>query len=360
VDWNNSSGFGKDGKAPLVLIYTAAGNPTTQCLAYSHDGRNFVKYSGNPVVKQITDGNRDPKVFWHEPTKRWVMTLYVELNKIHTIHFFTSTNLKDWTLESKVDGFFECPDFFELPVDGDPNNKKWVLTAASSEYMIGRFDGKTFTPETKKILGHRGKGFYAPQTFSDIPSRDGRRIQIGWFQTPTRGMTFNQSMSIPLDLQLINTAEGPRMTMQPVKELEQLRKKVHKVAATELTPTSPNPLAQIQAELVELRAEIDPGTATHIELTLRGEKVFYEVKRQDFLVNDYRTYAPLREGKLKLTVYLDRTGMELFASDGLSYVPMPMQPKSENRGLSLHVKGGNAKLISTQVYELGSAWKGIK
>jgi len=75
VDWNNTSGLGQDGKPPLVLIYTAAGNPTVQCIASSTDGRNFTKYPGNPVLQQITGGNRDPKVMWHEPTQKWVMVL---------------------------------------------------------------------------------------------------------------------------------------------------------------------------------------------------------------------------------------------------------------------------------------------
>jgi hypothetical protein len=123
VDWKNTSGFGQDGKPPMVLFYTAAGNPTLQCLAHSTDGRNFTKYSGNPVLAQITSGNRDPKVIWHEPSKQWVMVLYVELDGVHTIHFFTSPNLKDWEFVSKTDGFFECPDFFELPVDGDAHGR---------------------------------------------------------------------------------------------------------------------------------------------------------------------------------------------------------------------------------------------
>src|SRR6185436_20673476 len=96
VDWKNTSGLGSEGHPPLVLIYTAAGNPTVQCIASSTDGRTFTKYPGNPVIKQITAGNRDPKVIWHEPTKQWVMALYVELEGVHTIHFFTSTNLKNW------------------------------------------------------------------------------------------------------------------------------------------------------------------------------------------------------------------------------------------------------------------------
>ncbi len=104
VDWQNTSGFGKDGKPPLVLIYTAAGNPTVQCQAYSLDGRAFTKYAGNPVVPQVTGGNRDPKVIWHEPTKQWVMVLYVEWEKKHTVHFFTSDNLREWKLASVTDG----------------------------------------------------------------------------------------------------------------------------------------------------------------------------------------------------------------------------------------------------------------
>ena len=107
VDWKNTSGLGKGGKPPLVLIYTAAGNPTVQCIASSIDGRHFSKFSGNPVLKQISAGNRDPKVFWHSPTKNWVMPLYVETNKIHTIHFFGSPNLKDWNYLSQIEGFYE-------------------------------------------------------------------------------------------------------------------------------------------------------------------------------------------------------------------------------------------------------------
>jgi hypothetical protein len=226
VDWNNTSAFDKDGEPPMVLFYTAAGNPTVQCVAYSTDGRTFTKYSGNPVLAQITSGNRDPKVIWHEPTSQWVMVLYVELDGMHTIHFFTSPNLKDWKFASKTDGFFECPDFFELAVDGDASRKKWVLMGASSEYRVGLFDGARFISESPKLPGHRGKGFYAAQSFSDIP--DGRRLLIGWFQTETKGMPFNQSMTIPLELGLTQTDDGPRLTYMPAKELQVLRGKTHR------------------------------------------------------------------------------------------------------------------------------------
>ncbi len=360
VDWKNTSGFGsgfdRDGKPPMVLFYTAAGNPAVQCLAYSTDGRTFTKYRGNPVLKQITPGNRDPKVFWHEPTKRWVMVLYVEVDRVHTIHFFTSPNLKDWTFTSKTDGFYECPDFFELPVDGDGARKKWVLLGASSEYQVGSFDGERFTPETRKFPGHRGKGFYAAQSFSDVP--DGRRLFIGWFQTETKGMPFNQSMTIPLALGLAQTGDGPRLTFTPATELNVLRARPHRLGPMPLAPGDKNPLDRFQAELFEVRAEFEPKGASEVVFNIRGVTVSYDPKKQELSVAGHRAPAPLRDVKQRLIIYCDRTGLEVFASDGLCYVPMPVNVNRENRAISVEARGGAANFSSLDVYELRPAWPG--
>jgi sucrose-6-phosphate hydrolase SacC (GH32 family) len=355
VDWKNSSGFGQDGKPPMVLFYTAAGNPTVQCIAYSNDGRSFTKYGGNPVLKQITAGNRDPKVNWHEPTGRWVMVLYVELRGVHTIHFFTSPNLKDWTFASKTDGFFECPDFFELAVDGDASRKKWVLLGASSEYRVGLFDGVKFISESPKLPGHRGKGFYAGQSFSDVP--DGRRIFIGWFQTETKGMPFNQSMTVPLELRLTQTEDGPRMTFAPAKELEVLRAKTHRFSPQALRPGDKNPLEGIRAELVEMRVEFEPMDAGEVAINIRDVMVSYDSKKQELSVAGQRAAAPLRDGKQRLTIFCDRTGLEVFASDGLCYMPLPSNMNPENRRILLETRGGAANIHSLEVHELRSAWE---
>ncbi|HNQ87796.1 MAG TPA: glycoside hydrolase family 32 protein [Verrucomicrobiota bacterium] len=365
VDWNNSSGLGTTGRPPLVLVYTAAGNPTVQCLASSTDGRRFVKYPGNPVLKQITGGNRDPKVLWHEPTRRWVLVLYVEQPVgQHTVHFFTSPNLRDWTLASICQGdpvgkpfLFECPDFFELPVDGDPANRKWVLTAANSEYAVGTFDGVRFIPEQRKLPGHRGRGFYAAQTFSDIPKPDGRRIQIGWFQTETQGMPFNQSMTLPFELGLTGTPDGPRMTFSPVRELEGLRARSHRFKAMTLDPESPNPLAALRSGLVELRVSFEPGDATAVICTVRGAAIAFDVRSQALAVQDHRAPAPLRDGRQRLTIFCDHTGLEVFASDGLTYVPMPYQPRADDLSLAVQARGGHAHVTALEVHELRSAWR---
>jgi sucrose-6-phosphate hydrolase SacC (GH32 family) len=362
VDWNNTSGFGTPTNPPLVLIYTAAGNPTVQGIAYSTDGRTFTKYSGNPVLKQITGGNRDPKVFWHEPTQKWVMVLYVELQGKHTIHFFTSPNLRDWTLASVTEGIagtaylFECPDFFELPIDGDATNQKWVLLGANSEYAVGTFDGIKFTPEQSKLPGHRGRGFYAPQTFSDIPKSDKRRIQIGWFQTETRGMSFNQSMTIPLELKLVSTDDGPRMTFTPIEQLEALRTKTTTFEAMVLKPGDRNPLDDLELELLEIRTEIEPGNASEIVFNVRDAMIIYQTAKQEISVDGQRAAVPLLEGKLRLTIYGDRTGLEVFVSDGLCYLPIPFNTNPENRKVFLESRGGAARVRKLEVHQLRSAW----
>ena len=366
VDWKNTSGFGKDGKPPLVLIYTAAGKPSTPCITSSTDGRHFTKFSGNPIVKRIGEGrNSDPKVLWHEPTKQWVMLLYIDLpGRQHTVHFLTSPNLRDWTLASITKGevaqrhfLFECPDFFELPIDGDVSKKKWVLTSANHEYAIGIFDGAKFTAETQKLPGNRGnKGFYAAQTFNDIPASDGRRIQIGWFKSATPGMPFNQSMTIPLEVKLTTTAEGPRQTWTPVKELESLRAKLHRVGSLTLQPGQANPLDKVRAELIELRAEFEPGATSVVHFNVRGVPVSYDAAKQELTVNGLRAPSPLRDGKQRLTIFCDRTGLEVFASDGLTYVPMPVIPDAHIIRIEVGVAGTPVKFNSLDIYELKSAW----
>ena len=205
VDRANTAGFQTGKEAPLVAAYTSTGRG--ECIVFSNDrGRTWTEFSGNPVVRHE---GRDPRLLWHGPTKRWVMAVYDELDGKRWIAFHTSPDLKQWKFESRIEGFYECPDLFELPVDGKRREKLWVLTAASSEYRLGTFDGRQFTPQTPMLPGHRGNAFYAAQTYSDIPARDGRRIQIGWGRIATPGMPFNQMMTFPCELTLRSTARRP-------------------------------------------------------------------------------------------------------------------------------------------------------
>jgi sucrose-6-phosphate hydrolase SacC (GH32 family) len=337
VDKDNTSGWKQGTNLLTVAMVTSTGRG--ECVIYSNDrGRTFHEFEGNPIIKHC---GRDPRPLWYEPGKHWVIALYDEFQGGRYIGFYTSPDLKTWTFQSRIAGFFECPDLFELPVDGDVSKKKWVLTAASSEYMVGQFDGTKFTPETPKLPGHRGSGFYAAQTFTSEPK--GRVVQIGWLQTATPGMPFNQAMSLPHELKLRNTTEGPRMTWTPVTELEKLRD----------GPDQSGGLAHFRSELIELRAQFEPGNAATIEFKLRGATISYDAKKQEL----DGAPAPLVDGKQRLIVYVDRTVLEVFASDGLTYLPLPFIPKQEDQSVTVEVKGGNAKMDSLQVYKLKSIWE---
>ncbi len=168
VDWNNTSGFGINGQPPMIAIYAgyrAADNLQFQNIAYSNDkGRTWTKYAGNPVINLNARDFRDPKVQWHEGTKRWIMT--VSLSADHKVQFYGSPNLKEWTLLSEfgpagaTGGVWECPDLFELPVQGT-HEKRWVLAVnmnpgsvaggSGGQYFIGQFDGTRFTPEAAAL-----------------------------------------------------------------------------------------------------------------------------------------------------------------------------------------------------------------
>jgi sucrose-6-phosphate hydrolase SacC (GH32 family) len=359
VDANNSSEFGTIANPPMVLMYTAAGEPFTQCIAYSTDARHFQKYSGNPVIQNISGGNRDPRAFWDEAAHSWVVAVYVE-DHGHTIHFFTSPNLRDWKLASsynKTDGnfLFECPDIFEIPLDGKADQMKWVLTSANGEYAVGNFDGKQFNAETSPLHGPWGEGFYAAQTFNNEPQ--GRRVQIGWMQTATPGMPFNQSMSLPMELKLISTADGPRLTRTPVKELESLRNRAFVVPPQSIGPETANPLAKINAELLELRTQFAPEKSTKVAFNIRGVSVVYDASQQQLSVNNHTAPAPLVNGKQNLIVYVDRTSVEVFASGGLTYVPMPINLDKKNRSLSVSIQGAPVQFDELNVYQLKSAWR---
>ena len=163
VDWKNTSGFGINGKPPLIAIYTGASTVQDQRIAYSNDeGLTWTNYSQNPVIRSNNKQFRDPKVFWHEPTQKWIMV--VGLGYHNMVGLYNSPDLKNWTIlqnfgnTENISGFWECPDLFKLKVDNDSTNTKWVLVhslAASerSQFFVGDFDGKEFSWTKKAPAG---------------------------------------------------------------------------------------------------------------------------------------------------------------------------------------------------------------
>ena len=217
---------------------------------------------------------RDPKLLWHKPSNRWVMAVYDEFEGKQWIAFHSSPDLKKWTFESRIDGFFECPDLFELPVSGKPGESRWVLYAADGAYVLGQFDGKKFTPDSTQKQRVWYGNFYAAQTFSDTP--DGRRIQIGWGSgIAFPGMPFNQQMTIPCELTLHSTGEGLRMFARPVAEARLTPRQEATPGAICFLVRLTNPLAALMGDLFDIDAlvEVGPDDCLHPDRPRRADRL---------------------------------------------------------------------------------------
>jgi sucrose-6-phosphate hydrolase SacC (GH32 family) len=355
VDWNNTAGFQTGQEKVLVCIFTAAGKPFTQGIAYSNDrGHTWTKYDDNPVLPHIAAENRDPKVIWYAPEEKWVMALYLDKSDYA---LFSSKDLKKWEKMSDVaiPGTSECPEFFEIAVDGNKQNTRWVFYGGNGRYLVGKFDGRTFTPEFGPHPLSRGNCFYASQTFNNISPADGRRILIPWGTMTTPGMPFNQMMGVPVELTLRTTEEGLRLLANPVKELASLRAKSHAIQPQTLNPGE-NPLADVKGELLDLTSELALGDAAELGFKLRGVTVSYDAMKQELSCKDNKAGLKPVEGKIRLRLLVDRTSIDVFGDDGRLYMPMGVIIPSDNFSLEVYSKGGRAKINSLEVHELKSAW----
>jgi fructan beta-fructosidase len=332
----------------LGLAFTSTGRG--ECIALSDDrGRSWHEPPGNPVVKHR---GRDPRVLWHEPTRRWVMAVYDE-EKDRTIAFYSSADLKCWRFESRIGEFYECPDLFELPVDGEAAQRKWVLYAADGRYVVGKFDGKQFTADPGRHRLWYGP-FYAAQTFSNAPG--GRRIQIGWAQIAFPGMPFNQQMTIPCELTLRTTANGIRMFAQPVAEVESLQIEETKFTGVTLQPGK-NLQGGGEGALLDISATLETRGAEQFGLIARGVKITYDTKKQTLTCGEHTATLRLDKNELRLRVLVDRGSVEVFAGDGrVAMIHGSLLPP-DNVGSELFTVGGEVMVQNFGVAVLRSAWR---
>jgi len=339
VDKQNSSGLGTKKNPPVVAFYTAAGQPFTQCLAYSLDGgMTLTKLPSNPILKHIAGENRDPKVVWHPSSKQWVMALYLEGDEFA---FFGSTDLKSWKELSRLrlPGSAECPDLFPL-------GEKWVFFGANYRYLVGEFDGKEFKPEQEPIQGDFGRNFYASQTYSDAPH--GRRIQIAWMNgSNLPGMPFTNQMSFPCELQLVRRDKGWRVLRMPVKEIASL------VAETSSLKT----FGELpRADLLDIEAQISVGGQDAFAFDLRGSQVAYDADSGKLSALGAVALLKPEKGVVKLRVLVDRSSVEVFGNDGLVSLTSYFTPSPDNLDSSVRILKGSPKIKRLTVRRLKSIY----
>jgi sucrose-6-phosphate hydrolase SacC (GH32 family) len=330
-------------------------------------------------VAAINRGTRDPNVLWFEPHQKWVMALY--LDKLNATDFsipedngyalFSSKDLKNWEklCDVTLRGDGECPNFFEIPVEGRTGETRWIFYGAAGRYLIGTFDGHVFVPESGPNVLQHGNCFSSSQTFNHIPASDGRRIMIPWGIAPSgwggtavtanasiyQGMPFNHMMGLPVELELRPTEVGLQLFALPVKELHSLRGASRVIEPQALHPGD-DPLKSVEGELLDITARLSVGDAHEIGFDLRGVKLTYDVQRQELSCLNKKAPLQAQGGRIQLRVLVDLTSMDIFGNDGRLYMPMGMSIAPENRSLQIYAKAGSARIESLEIFELQSAW----
>jgi sucrose-6-phosphate hydrolase SacC (GH32 family) len=437
VDSANTSGLGLPGQAAMVAIYTSVypaamtlangrrvrEGQQSQSLAYSRDrGRSWTQYAGNPVLElppaaYLEDYRefRDPKVFWYAPQGKWVMV--VVLAQQHKALLYASSDLLQWEFMSEfgpasaIGGVWECPDLFELPVDGDPANSKWVLVinlnpggpagGSGAQYFIGRFDGHTFQADpaapgsvvragepvviTAQPDDHvhwldYGPDFYAAVSWNDAPGD--KRVLIGWMsnwlyakQVPTA--PWRSAQSIARELTLCTIDGQVRLVQQPVEGFDQLRRELllavdGQVIAAGVTALAP---AHTRAGPADIEVLLEPGAALRAGLEVHtgdnGDRtvIGYDRELGQVYVDRRRagdaSFSPvfaashaaplaLRDGAIRLRIVVDTASVTVFAGANEAVLSSQVFPGAGSDGMALFAEGGQATLRHLKVWSLAS------
>lgn len=359
VDGADTSGLVKGGG--MVAVYTSTEGGEAQSLAYSSDrGRTWQRFSGNPVIPN--DGRkdfRDPKVFWHEDSKAWVMIVSAGDH----VSLLRSTDLKAWTHASDFGqgigshaAVWECPDLFPL-TDSSDGRTRWVMTlsvgandetaGSTAQYFIGDFDGSVFFPEDRETrFTDAGQDFYAAQSFEHV---EGRRVWMAWlgnwnypYSLPTGD--WRGEMSIPRELSLTTVGGMRTLIQRPVPELDTLRGEATDLAGLKATDTVTDlgtgrtveidltldvsqaseawlglARGEVDGKTQEVRVGVNVSTATLYLDRTDGGLTQVEGKDEgtstDFALRREARYRPTGS-TVRLHLYLDRSSLEVFVDDG--------------------------------------------
>jgi fructan beta-fructosidase len=380
LDTDNTSGLVPGGG--LVALYSY--NTQTQGAAYSTDqGRTWIKYDRNPILPALEQDFRDPKVFWHAPTARWVMAISAGTS----IMFLTSPDLLTWTVVSRFahtysGGVWEVPDLFTLEADGVI---KWILIisvnatapagGSGTFYFVGDFDGATFTPDDpEQVLWlDYGPDNYAGTTWNNVP--DGRRLFMGWMNNwlyanviPTS--IWRSAMTLPRELTLRFTPQGYRLIQTPIDALKSLRWRIGAWRGIRLEGQED---LEVGGQQIELIADFDIGTATTVGVEVLANatdamRIVYDVAAQRLLIHrpdaqianfpiDYSAPLLLNDGHLRLHLFIDQSSVEVFANDGILSMTSQVFPAADAQAIRFVASGGTATLTRLEWFEVKGIWK---
>lgn len=352
-------------KEAMIAVYTGTASGT--CLAWSNDGgKTWHDYKANPVANKTRGANpRDPHVFLYEPTKTWILAIYERGTT-----FYGSRDLINWEKLSNIRFGHECPDIYELPLNGDPKKSKWVLQDAKGSYIVGQFDGKTFAKEQDPLLMDVGPDFYAAQTFfrPNLPTK--ALIQIAWHDHWNGGVGekgWERHATFPVKLGLVTYEGKMRITRTPIAGIETLYKGT-KTWKNETLTEGENLLAAAKSKTFDLTAVFDVKDTKAAEINFQianiplkydiGKQVFHGMRsnRNKPVPDKPKALKPDANGILRIRMLVDWSQLEIFSAGGVfSYsANLPFTPGDSSLGLT--ATGGDVKLVSMTVNEVGRIW----
>lgn len=392
-DINNTSGLGSNKNPPLVAVYTGHidGVNQSQHLAYSlDDGLTWKKYEKNPVLDLKKKDFRDPKVFWYQQEKYWVMA--VVLPDEHIVQFYSSHNLKEWKHLSDfgpagdIDGVWECPDLSEVPIEGEKRKTKWLLQVSQNstmQYFIGDFDGKKFEPEKSEVKISRpdyGSDYYAGITFNNLPVSV-PPTSIGWINnwayardiptTPWRGM-----MSIPRSLSVKKIDDEWVLLQQPTDEIKSIRaSRSHVINNSSLDDTKS---ISFKSQQFQMDITLQPGNGSicgvriakgknnELEIGYHASTNMLYIDRSKAGISSFstefekrnrcETELPLDNGDLQLQIFFDNSVVEVFANDGRAVMTMQLFPEENDSNVELFSKNEKSIIKTMSVWRINSIW----
>ncbi|OJJ00309.1 hypothetical protein ASPVEDRAFT_128290 [Aspergillus versicolor CBS 583.65] len=434
VDVQNTSGLGAGDEGPMVAIYTSyypvsqtlpsgkrvRTDQQSQSIAYSLDqGETWTTYDeANPVLleppapyKDQYKNFRDPNVFWHEETGKWV--LVAALSEIHKLLIYTSDNLKDWSFVSEfgpynaVGGVWECPSFIPLPVDGDESNVKWVAiiglnpggppgtVGSGNQYILGQFDGTAFIPDKESIHAggtanwfDYGPDFYAALVYNGLPKY--QHTVITWMNNwqysekiPTG--SWRGAMAIPRSLALRTVNGNVTLVQEPEEDWDAITSKAN-ISHFGSLPEGTHDLGSLGKALeinltfsdrntnlsssrspsefgISLRATQNFTQQTRIGYNFATEQIFVDRRRsgnssfdETFASIYHAPLSPAEDGTVALRVFVDWSSVEVFGGQGETTVTAQIFPDEKATYARLFSTGGSTDDVQLSVREVESVW----
>ncbi|KAE8422565.1 Extracellular exo-inulinase inuE [Aspergillus pseudocaelatus] len=427
VDIHNTSGFGANGKIPLVAVYTSfydvtqtlpsgkkvKANQQSQSIAYSiDDGMTWTTYdAGNPVLQhpptpyqEQWENFRDPFVFWHEQTHKWIMVTTVA--ELHKLVLWTSDNLKDWKVASEfgpfnaVGGVWECPNLFPLALDNDASNIKWVLVlglnpggppgtvGSGTQYFIGDFDGTTFVADNESVYpGNKtanwldwGPDYYAAATYNGLS--DTNRTVMAWmsnwqYNAKIPAYPWHGGMATPRHMSLKTIDQKPTLIQQPYKNLESIESHTRNSVWKSFAEGKKD-LGSV-GKTLDIDLEFSPYDAAEFGIIVQATsdwkqqtRIGYNVTSQQIFVDRTKSgdvsfdetfarvyHAPLvpsSEGIVNLRILVDWSSVEVFGGEGESTLTAQIFPSRNATFAQLFSHGGQTGNVKIGIRKVSSTW----